>query len=322
MKASIIILNWNGDSNDCIEACESALGQSHPDKEILFIDNGSTNGSTEMVDSAQLDIRILYTGENLGVASGRNFGADAATGDFLFFLENDGVWEDNSLVADILHLFQSNPDMGAVYTKVIGYKNKELQSAAYLPDSPQLTSVAVFSGGACAIRRDVFERCGKFPADFFRQGEERFFSLLVYEENYKICYWIKHCLLHKGSNYAGKNLVVNRLNFEHELKTVARLFPDKCYRSLFFLKLMAWSIRFFRTGDILYFFNTLPKIFTWLNERNSYPHVSMSTLSLTEAIARGDYANTPAEKFVVADAKRELANKNVLLSNFKRWATR
>lgn len=322
MKTSIIILNWNGDADDCIEACQSALDQSYPDKEVLFIDNGSNNGSTEIVEGAGLNIRVLKTGENLGVASGRNFGADAASGDLLFFLENDGAWKDDSLIEDIVDLFRSHPTIGVLYTKVVGYTDKELQSAKFLPDSPLLIPVATFSGGASVIRRSVFERCGKFPADFFRQGEERFFALLVYEAGYQVCYWRKHCLLHKGSNYAGKNLVVNRLNFEHELKTVARLFPDKCYRSIFFLKLLAWSMRFLRAGDIRYYFRILLEVPKWLDERKGYPHISMTTLSLTEAIMRGDYENTPAEIFSVADAKQGLDGTNVILSNFIRWANR
>lgn len=325
MKASIIILNWNGNADECTEACQSALSQSYQNKEIIFVDNGSTNGSDLIIEKTFPELRIARTGKNLGVASGRNFGAHLATGDVLFFLENDGTWGSTGVVEDVIGLFNSDENLGVIYTKVVGYPDGALQSHECIDNSPPLVLVASFSGGACAIRRNLFTQCGNFPGDFFRQGEERFFTLLAYEAGYKVCYWKKHVLLHRGSSYAGKNTIVLRLNFEHEMKTVARLFPNESYLLLFWLKAIAWLPRFFRAGDLRYFISNFPKLLGWLNERKDFSHVSSQTLALTESITRGDFAFVPAEIANIQLIKQRFDRTTavaVTWSNFLRWVKR
>jgi len=322
MKLSVIILNWNGDAQECVAACESALAQTYADREIIFVDNGSTNDSTDIVRQRCPEVRIIYSGSNLGVAAGRNFGAAAATGEILFFLENDGVWESNEFLCGAVELFNANPDMAVMYNMVVGFERGELQSHPIMLATPELVLVSRFSGGACAIRRSIFERLGGFPGDFFRQGEERFFALRVYDADYKICYWTKYRLLHRGSNYGGKNTAVMRLNFEHELKTVARLFPTQNYRQLFFLKLIAWLPRFIAASDARYFVSTLKELPQWLSERSRYTSISPQTLALTEAIARGEYNNYCAYQVDIRTEKQKPLRAAVVQGFLSRWLLR
>lgn len=292
MKVSIIILNWNGGSANCIEAVESAIAQNYSNKEIIFVDNGSSDGSGAVVQNKFEHLSYIQLEDNIGCPSGRNAGAKNATGDLIFFLENDGAWANNSLVEDAVQLFNENPDLAVLYTKVEGYSsgiadppldynNKvNVKGGLYLSSS--------FRGGASIIRRNIFEQVGRFPSDFFRQGEERFVSLLIYQLGFKIAYWPRHTLRHKGSDYQGKSKIVHRFNFANELKTVLRLYPFFMSLYISLAKLFKHFFIFSYKSDLKEFFLIIIRLYTISNKNNADSRVSVKTLNLVENLRRGN----------------------------------
>ena len=90
-KVSIIMPAFN--AKDTIgEAIESALNGTHQNLEILVIDDGSTDGTENTVtEMAQKDQRIKYykNPTNLGAYQSRNLMLEAATGQFIAFLDSD-----------------------------------------------------------------------------------------------------------------------------------------------------------------------------------------------------------------------------------------
>ncbi|MFB6199916.1 MAG: glycosyltransferase, partial [Candidatus Nanohaloarchaea archaeon] len=70
----IIILNWNG--KDYLEACLSSIGESteYEVYDILVVDNGSDDGSKEMVKEEFSDIDLIENNRNLGFSIGNNIG--------------------------------------------------------------------------------------------------------------------------------------------------------------------------------------------------------------------------------------------------------
>lgn len=230
MKASIIILNWNGGADDCIESVNSALSQDYLNKEILFVDNDSTDGSVEAIEEKFAnEVTIIHTGANLGCPGGRNYGVEKATGDIIFFLENDGYWEGEGVVSGVIDYFRAHRSLGVLYTKVVdfntGVVDKPLGFALSRYEDPGLYLSSSFRGGACACRRELFVEVGLFPADFFRQREERFVSLGVLDKGYDICYCPDFVLQHKGSMYSGKSKNVLLYNCINDLKIVTRRYP-------------------------------------------------------------------------------------------------
>lgn len=253
MKASIIILNWNGGAEDCLEAVGSAYAQTYPDKEIVFVDNGSEDGSDQAVLQAYPDLIFVQTGANLGCPGGRNVGAQHASGDIIFFLENDGAWNSIHVVASVMEKFDRHPDLGALYTRVEGYSTGTIdppldpRQSASLADGLYLSSS--FRGGASALRADLFRKVGMFPGDFFRQYEERFVSLLIYDEGYFVAYFPGPSLRHKGSDYAGKSSSVVAYNCINQLKTIRRVYPRPVWPVAFLAQLLMWSYRLLRSGQ-------------------------------------------------------------------------
>lgn len=284
MKASIVILNWNGGAESCLESIASAHMQNYPQKEIIFVDNGSTDGSLEAVKLNYPDITIVSLAQNIGCPAGRNKGAEHTTGDIIFFLENDGAWIENDVVSEAIKLFDRHRQLGAIYTRVEGYSTRKVDGPLDgFPGAGTLTGLYLsssFRGGASAIRRKLFIEMGGFPNDFFRQWEENFLSLQIFEAGYTVAYWPKRVMLHKGSDYPGKSVAVSRDNFENGMKTILRLYP-----LLHSLRLLAakWAFYLFvflrqkRLGEFLKITNTLLKeIFG----KSDYKRVSKATLNL------------------------------------------
>ena len=129
MLVSIVILNWNDGIENCQGAILSALEQNYQNKEILFVDNGSSDGSLQAVRHKFPGLNFVEIESNLGCPGGRNVGASAANGELIFFLETDAVWSTNDVVSDAVKVFEMHPQIGALYIRVEGYKSRQ-------PDPP------------------------------------------------------------------------------------------------------------------------------------------------------------------------------------------
>jgi glycosyltransferase involved in cell wall biosynthesis len=95
MKISVIMPcyncgRWIGD------ALRSIAAQTYPAHEIIVIDDGSTDDSMEKVRTSGVEVRLLRT-ERLNAAAARNAGIEAATGNWVAFLDADNLWRSHHL---------------------------------------------------------------------------------------------------------------------------------------------------------------------------------------------------------------------------------
>jgi glycosyltransferase involved in cell wall biosynthesis len=82
------------------EAIESVLGQTFQDFEFIILDNGSTDGSTQIIaDYEKKDdrIRVIFHKNNLGIPRALNELLDSAKGNFLARIDSDDMWVSNKL---------------------------------------------------------------------------------------------------------------------------------------------------------------------------------------------------------------------------------
>lgn len=111
-KVSIVVPVYN--TEDTLARCiESVLHQTHTDLELILVDDGSTDGSGALCDAyVQSDarVRVLHT-ENGGVSAARNRGVDAATGEWIGFVDSDD-WTEPAYVAQLLAPFAGDPALG------------------------------------------------------------------------------------------------------------------------------------------------------------------------------------------------------------------
>jgi GT2 family glycosyltransferase len=88
MKASVIIPVWNG--RRYLPAClDALLAQTHPDLEVIAVDNASGDGSADLLARDYPQVRLVRNARNLGFAGGVNAGLEIAQGDVVALLNQD-----------------------------------------------------------------------------------------------------------------------------------------------------------------------------------------------------------------------------------------
>ena len=113
--ASIIIPTHNSEAF-LPECLESALGQTLRDIEVIVVDDCSTDGTTETIESYARDderVRVLKLEENKGPGIARNIGIDAAKGTYLYFLDSDDYCDRRLLEKAIAHIEETQADICA-----------------------------------------------------------------------------------------------------------------------------------------------------------------------------------------------------------------
>ncbi|MGE5799190.1 MAG: glycosyltransferase, partial [Syntrophaceae bacterium] len=112
---SIVILTFNqmNYTKECVESIRKHTPEPH---EILFVDNGSTDGTTQWLRKLSREngrYRLIENKTNLGFAKGCNQGIEAASGEYVLLLNNDTVVTKDWL-SGMLETLKSAPDIGIV----------------------------------------------------------------------------------------------------------------------------------------------------------------------------------------------------------------
>lgn len=115
-KVSIILPAYNS-KRFILQTINSVLAQDWSDFELLVIDDGSTDGTSDIVQGLDERIKIIRQ-KNKGIAGARNTGIDAASGDFIALLDHDDFWHPEKLSAQ-LKCFELHPEAGCVYSSFI-----------------------------------------------------------------------------------------------------------------------------------------------------------------------------------------------------------
>jgi len=109
---SVIIPTYNS-SEFIAQSIDSAVAQTYPDKEIIVIDDGSTDDTKEEIKPYREKI-LYYLKRNGGPASARNYGLNRSSGEFVAFLDADDIWNIEKLDIQIKQ-FKAYPNLDAVF---------------------------------------------------------------------------------------------------------------------------------------------------------------------------------------------------------------
>src|SRR5260370_21781615 len=189
---SVVVVCSNAKQH--LAAClESLHRQNYPDVEVIEVDNGSTDGSREYIETAHPWVRIHATGANLGYGPANNAAFRIATGDYLVVLNPDtevhpdfvtGLVEaiekqEAGLATSRICLFNERGVINAcgneVHVTGIGYCRGLGEPVERFESGVQVASV---SGCAFMIRRDVLAVIGGFFDDFSLCHEDTDLSIL------------------------------------------------------------------------------------------------------------------------------------------------
>lgn len=165
-----IVISTKNRRESLVATIESALAQTIT-TEVMVLDDGSSDGTAEMVRQRFPQVRLVRSEHSLGYIAQRNRGAELARGPVLFSIDDDAFFPSPFTVEQTLRDLE-HPRVGAVAMPFVNVNT----GPEVLQRAPQDAGVFVtdsFVGTAYAVRRDLFLGLGGFREDFFHQGEER-----------------------------------------------------------------------------------------------------------------------------------------------------
>lgn len=117
--ATVVIPCYNGAAfiRECVG---SVLSQTRADIDVVIVDDGSTDGTAELVEDTYDDprIRIVRHGVNRGIAAARNTGILEARGEFIGFIDQDDLWFPDKIEKQLNAFADCSADVGMVFSDV------------------------------------------------------------------------------------------------------------------------------------------------------------------------------------------------------------
>lgn len=163
------------------ECLASAQSQTHHDLQIICLDDGSTDGTREWLESKKGEVEIVFNEKNLGTYGTLNVGLERAKGDYVAILNDDDLWEPTKLERQ-LELFEKHPKVGLTHTDghFIDGDGKRLDGSPLGFEFPRTETGDVYLdlyymnkiiASAVLARKDCFDRCGAFNPAYFGSGD-------------------------------------------------------------------------------------------------------------------------------------------------------
>ena len=220
-KLSVVIPNWNG--KDLLTACLASLQNQTQAAQVIVVDNGSTDGSVELIKKNFSQVILVELPKNRGFAAGVNVGirralADGA--DLIALLNNDALAEKDWL-EQLASTAQSLPEVGIIASKLMHTDKSHFDSTGELfyswgtpgprgrgkPDAGQYNQTEyVFggSGGSSAYRSKMLEQIGLFDEDFFAYYEDADLSFRAQLAGWKVYYQSSAVVYHHINATSGR----------------------------------------------------------------------------------------------------------------------
>ncbi len=267
MKVSVIIPNWNG--RRFLAGCLDSLGeQSWGDLEVIVVDNGSQDGSLELIRDSWAHVRLISLAENRGFSKAVNAGIRASSAPFVALLNNDTVVDRDWLVYLVAAL-ERHRQAGSAASKMLSWGDKAILDGAGdgyrrggLPgrighrerDCGQFDDeryILGACGGAALYRRSMLDDIGLFDEHFFAYLEDVDLALRAQASGYKCIYVPEAIVYHLGCGTTGSGFhpMVVRLSAQNNWNTIVKNIPG---RLLFkFLPQIAYWQAFYLAAVIL-----------------------------------------------------------------------
>jgi len=220
-KLSIILVGWNNKAYlaPCLVSLyESGLECSF---DVMVVDNGSTDGSQEMLREKFPEVSIIQNEKNEGLGKASNQGIEATKGKYILLLNNDTIVNGSSFDA-MVDFLEQNPKAGGVGGKLMnpdgtiqaGYNYfssiyEEFLVATRLgelirPGYPAVmdaneTKSVDWMGSACLmIRRSALDRVGLLDEGYFIYGDEADLQYRLKRDGWEIYFLPNVTTIHYG----------------------------------------------------------------------------------------------------------------------------
>lgn len=248
---SVVVVNWN--RRDLLNTClQSLKGQQvNQPFEVVVIDNGSDDGSPEMVlrdyeKSTKFRVRLIRNPENRGFCAANNQGFATSDSKFVALLNNDAE-ADPGWLAALASAFDSRPEVGMAASKILVHEDpRRIDKVGHLiyPDGQnrgrgtgeldqsqydRVEEVLWPDGCAAMYRRCMLDQIGGFDEDFFAYADDAELGLRARIAGWK-CLYVPGAVVrhHRGATLG--------------LRSSRRLELIERNRVLLAVKLFPWSL--------------------------------------------------------------------------------
>jgi GT2 family glycosyltransferase len=218
-RVGIVILNWNG--HDVLQDClRSIFALGYPCFQVIVVDNGSTDVTTEMLERDYPNVLRIENKVNLGFAAGNNQGIRLALergNEYVLVLNNDTILDPDCLTR-LVERAQSDSRIAAISPKIyfaqppdslwfaggtfnywtgrnghVGYKKSDTGSWNAAEE------VEFISGCALLTSRTAWQNIGGFDELLFTYSEDVDWSLRVRKAGFKLFYEPRAVVWHRES---------------------------------------------------------------------------------------------------------------------------
>lgn len=214
---SVIIINHNG--NKFLKTClSSLLSTDYSNFEVIFVDNGSTDGSLDYIKKEFNDnrIRIVQLDKNMGVPGGRNVGFEVAKGEYIVFLDND-TEVDKGWLKGLIETFETDSRIAVAQSKLLnmverdkfdhagdyltpfGFLFERSNQAKDRGQFDKIEDILNAKGAATMIKSMVFRELGMYDESYFMYQEETDFCFRVWLAGYRVVFAPKSKVWHAFS---------------------------------------------------------------------------------------------------------------------------
>jgi GT2 family glycosyltransferase len=225
-------------------------------EEVIILNNCSTEDYSKVrsfvKSTPHVPFKYYAAPENLGVTKGRNYALEKGTAPIVIMLDDDAVLQNKDCLVNLLVEFETKNTerpKAIVTFKVLYYDTLAMQVNA-LPHKRfneykdrSFFETYFYAGGAHAIRREVIEKLGDYPPDFFYGMEEYDLSYRIINAGYAIVYTNKIVMLHKESPLGRKPQKEKlRMMWVNKSKVAYRYLPKK----YFYSTALMWSLQYLK----------------------------------------------------------------------------
>lgn len=192
MRASVVIATKDR-KEELIRAITSVIRQTEP-IEIIVLDDGSTDGTSELIKAEFPQVRLDRSPRSLGQSAQRNRGALLATSEIVFSIDDDAEFSTCRVVEQTLAKF-SHPRVAAVAIPYVEPHRSVEQFQRAIDDTVTWVTDS-FRGTAYALRRDVFLKLGGYREQIVGQNEEPDFCIRLLNSGFVIALGSSDNIIH------------------------------------------------------------------------------------------------------------------------------
>lgn len=222
--------------------------------EVIVVDNGSHDGTGEMLRAEFPQVRLLEMARNQGCLA-RNKAVENALGDIVVGIDDDVFFATRYELERVLRFFQEHPEVHAIDFKILEGAAPQISSQTWCHPTPicesgdLLFETDYIAEGATAFRRNAFLEAGGYP-DFFLCHEGYDLAYRMMDRGYRVMYAPQIAVRHFPSSLSRQHARHAYYGTRNHIWLAARNFPLLKVLSYLAYKLPAMFVHSLLRGEL------------------------------------------------------------------------